>query len=147
MSKKCEVPKLSLVMLTITSIVIACTSFANYNEDGFNKVFSLFLTVTLWVSLLLGYISMFLFYKNKRICNFKGRVGIISFFSNRYAAIADACLILTVILLIVFIVINLKNSLIYSLIFGALFFTLNLHCVFNGKTFNSSIIKGREKDE
>lgn len=143
MKNKRKLPLLSVIMLAISASTIILSSFTDYNSDGMVRIMSLVLSICFWMGILIGYIYMFIFYRKKDKKNLKGRIGIISFFTNRYAVVLDVIMILDILLIVVLSLINFKMALVYSLLLGILFLTINLHCIFNGRVFNNSL-RGRE---
>lgn len=138
-----KLPLLSVIMLAVSASTIILSSFTDYSSGGTVRIISLVLSLCFWIGILIGYIYMFIFYRKKDKKSLKGRVGIISFFTNMYAVISDIIMILDISLIVILSLINFKMALIYSLLLGILFLTINLHCIFNGRVFNNSL-RGRE---
>lgn len=100
--------------------------------------------ITFWISALIGY--AFVIAANsvrKQITRLlsgshaflNGKIGVIMFFSNAYATIADVILIIS---FVTFVLINfseLNTSYLAYVFLFLLIFSFNMHCLFNGKIF------------
>lgn len=132
----CFVSGLSLVFIPLVDLEGTATQ----------KFFAILLALLFW----LGLISETVFFVlANRKCNvieerlvresgksFKGaRIGAISFFTCREAAVADILSGLSAIAVIVFIVFNISNDWLFTCATVILFFSFNLHCFLNGKNY------------
>jgi len=79
-------------------------------------------------------------YQIKMLKNNKKRVGIISFFENIPAMVADILCVLSLIVLIVLLALGSTSYICYVLIF-VFVFALCMHCVLNGKIYNTLFTK------
>lgn len=137
----------SVFMLCICALSLFLIIFTDYKAEGFAKVMSITVSLMLWISLFVGYIFMILFYRKSSDKKLKGKIGLISFFTNKFAVITDLLMILSVILMVVLSLLNVYTNVIYALLVSIFFISLNLHCVFNGKIFNNIISKKRGREE
>ena len=138
----------SFFMLCLCALSLFLVIFTDYQAEGFVKVISMVISLLFWISLLAGYILMILFYQKNPDKKLKGKIGIISFFTNKFAVITDLVMFASIIFMIVLSLLNVYFNVIYALLFSILFISLNFHCVFNGKVFNKMIIeKGGNKNE
>lgn len=146
MKKSMTLLKISIIMLFVSTIAIILTPLTDYNAMGGKKFFSVFISFVLWIGIITGYIYLIFFYRGMQKSEKKGRIGVISFFSNRYSVFIDLIFILSLILIVVFAIINFRNTFVFSLLFGVIFISANLHCIFNGRVFNKLIEKKRRED-
>ena len=134
---------LSVFMLFISSAMLFLTTFSDFQKDGIIKFISFSITLLFWLGVILGYTFMIVFYvKTKKP---KGIAGIVLFFTNKYAAIADCMLIASVVLTVAFTLLNVYSNIIYSLLISVFFLSLNLHAVLNGKVFRHKFLKEEMK--
>lgn len=131
---------LFLLMTTLSIVLIPVYMTDNADQP---TVFMYIGSVVFWFGIIAGYISLFLFYRRNRKIGAKGRIGLISFFRNRYAAIVDLVLLLAIIAVVVLAVLNTGTVVIFSLLFGIIFLFFNLHCICNGRVFHTLISKKR----
>lgn len=80
-----------------------------------------------------------------------GRPGIITFFSNVYATVADTTMILSFVIFIMINLTELKTTFFAYIFLFLLIFSIHMHCLFNGKIFKviqvSRTIKHARRDK
>lgn len=133
----------SVVALFIMSAMLLLMPFSV--ENGQQKpIFVVVVGITFWLSALIGY--AFAIAANsvrKQIMHLlsgshtflDGKVGVISFFSNIYASIADVILIISFVSFVLINFSELNTSYLAYVFLFLLVFSLNMHCMFNGKIF------------
>lgn len=146
MKRQRNIPVLSIIMLTESSITIVLSPFTDYRTTGTVRSISVILSLCFWVGLLVGYISLFMFYRKKSKSDIQGKAGAVCFFRNIYAAITDIIMIADILLITILTLIEFRMALMYSSLLGILFLSIHLHCIFNGKIFNHSL-KEKEEDK
>ena len=112
------------------------------------------ISLMFWGSGLVGYILLFLAERERRrlvsskgedIKKPKDRPGIIMFFSNPPAKVADIILIFSAVAFAVLCFTPWRDRYIAYLLLFLLFFSLHLHCLFNGRIYKAIQIKKKEK--
>lgn len=125
-----------IISYFVSSISLALTSFVSYEDSLMKKIISIIIGILFWAGLVVGIILIFVAKKqNENLSNAKG-IGLISFFKNRPAICFDVIMIVSLIISIVVIVIQ-SESFIGSLIIALFVFSFEMHCILNGKTYNS----------
>lgn len=125
---------ISVFCLQAASLAVIFSVFADYRSTGFQKIYSICISLLFWGGLAAGYILLVLFYSKNRKEKQKGLPGILKFFSNRYAAAADTGFFICILLLVIFSLIKFEQAWVYSVLLGGLFFSFHMHCILNGKT-------------
>lgn len=98
-----------------------------------------------WLGLSAGVVSQILLTKElkgtlaamKRSPRRKRGIGLITFLSNRYAAAADAVMVLSLILLILSLFLSRAFGYFCYIIWFVFLFSFSMHCVLNGKNYYS----------
>lgn len=99
--------------------------------------------ITIWVTLAVGIITQILLSKGlKTFLNKKGimsyrKIGVISFFQNKYASLADISFFISLVCFVVSMVCtNMNgNNFINFIFWTILVFSFSMHCILNGKVF------------
>lgn len=134
---------ISIIFLSISALSIALIPLYSMMGDEKSVSISYVGTALLWIGIIGGYITLFLFYRQYKQLNAKGSIGAITFFRNRYASVVDLILILAVALVVVLALLKTGTVGIFSLLFGIVFLLLNLHCIFNGRVYHTLLSKKR----
>lgn len=109
-----------------------------------------------WIFAITGYVLLILanrerkrfVLKHKKVLNMqKRRLGIMMFFSNIPAVVSDTAMICVVILLIIVQFTKLKDTYFINVMLFALNFSLHVHCLFNGKIYLMTKIKGKRGEK
>lgn len=140
---------LAVVFLLLMSVTILFMPMAS--KAGENNRQVLMLTGTaFWGSAIIGYM-MLIFANAKRKRFLKNEVGtdskmnclpgIITFFANVPATIADVVAILSLILTVVINFTNLRYDYISYVLLFLLILSLNMHCLFNGRIYKTTKFK------
>lgn len=151
MKKDIVLMKTVIVLLFISSFSLILSLFGDYNGNVLNVVMAYAVGVLFWGGLIAGYVLLLIINSHRKKTlvsktdNSAGRVGIISFFTNKIAIICDCAIPVLLILMIIFIFFPLNNQVITVIIYSLLVFSLHMHCVFNGLNFK--YIKSVKKKE
>lgn len=134
--------RLSVIALFLMSSTILLMPLPINMGENY-RIMTVLLGSFFWGTAIIGYVSIFLaarerkrLIKNKIITEDKNDFpGIRNFFSNQLAKVADVTMILSI---IVFVIINFTD-LIYEyiayIIMFLLIFSLNMHCLLNGRIY------------
>lgn len=99
---------------------------------------------TFWVSAIIGYLFVMLANIKRRefiIDKYDGnlsmncRIGVITFFDNVPATVADVTMISSFILLVIINFTSMRYSFIVYVLLAMFVFSLNMHCLFNGRIY------------
>lgn len=142
-----------LSALLIASIVCYCVMSLNFLimpvgnsvTDKSMRWLDILTGLIFWLGLIFGSVLYVIFsreckkwYKNnkgnKDIYKEK-KIGLISFFSNRMALVADICLIISILLFAVLMIFTDRTSYICFISIMLLVFSFTMHCILNGKSF------------
>lgn len=139
--------KLVIISLFISSFSLLLSFFGSYSGNAFNFIMALMTGILFWLGLIAGYVFLIIVntHRNQTVKagkydlseskRQKAKPGIICFLSNKYAAVADAAMVLFLILSLVFLFIPALNQGI-ALVFVSFFlFSLHMHCILNGVNF------------
>lgn len=100
--------------------------------------------IVFWATLIVGYILLYLANRKRKYDNSKfaqrdehkiKAMGALNFFSNYPAIIADFLLLSCIVIALIISVTNLKETYIPYFILFLFLFSLNSHCLFNGKIY------------
>ncbi len=109
-----------------------------------------------WVSLLVGYALLiranilrkcFIRRQIDSNASMKCRIGIITFFSNIPATIADAVMLTSILVISVIMFTSLKDNFIVYVLLFLLSFSFNMHCVLNGRIYKFIKFKCIRREE
>lgn len=138
--------RLSFVGSFLSSVSLFLIPFADINGQGIQKAFAYVAAAVFWSGFILEIIFVFASscdrkkIEKKRVDaggepSKKTGVGAITFFSNRLAAAADSIFIVTAIAVAVLSVLKVKNNIIVMFVTAIMFFSLNMHCILNGRNY------------
>ena len=97
--------------------------------------------IVFWVMLIIGIAAQIMLYLSLRksikadFTTKKRKIGLICFFSNRYAAVADLFMTLSVITLIISYAFTDASNYFNYIILSVFVFSLSMHCILNGRKF------------
>ncbi len=150
---------LSASAMLIMAATVLCMPYAVRNGEQ-NRLGIVAVGVVFWVSAITGY--GFLIAANivrKKILSLMsgsyssldGKPGIITFFSNVYATVADTTMVLSFVIFIMINLTELKTTFFAYIFLFLLIFSIHMHCMFNGKVFKlvqaSRTIKHARRDK
>jgi hypothetical protein len=139
--------KVTIASLFISSFSILLSFFADYNGNAFSVTMAVLTGVLFWLGLIAGYILLALINSHRKKFESNSKVSVskkskskrkpafITFFSNKYALVADFALILFFILTLVFMFIPVLNQSIALISIAFFLFSLHMHGIFNGINF------------
>lgn len=122
------------------------------NTTRRNPISVIMVGLMFWIFAIAGYVLLTLADRERKRFVLKhredlnaqnGRPGIITFFSNIPAVVADTAMVCTVILLITAQFTKLKDTYFVYIMLFVLNFSLHMHCLFNGKIYLMTKIKGK----
>ena len=125
---------ISMCLMAVSSVFFALFSFVDYNSvEKSARIWSFTISSVFWIALIAAWVLRLVLYKQlKKNNDMSGKPGIITFFSNNYAKIADIVMITAFVLSVIFLFTGLPN--IIKLIFISLFILgFQLHIALNGK--------------
>lgn len=138
--------KITCILLAVSSFSLLLSFFGDYGGNAFNVVMAALTGILFWACLIAGYalFAVINSHRKKYVKAKKSSVsernrkrlpGIICFFSNKYAIVADFAMILFFILTLVFIFIPFLNQSIAVIAIAILLFSVHMHCILNGMNF------------
>ena len=143
-------------LLTIMSFTFLLMPIANYMQNGWKQRLVLVIVgILFWISFISGYALLIITIKKfKKLFNqesFEAESKLpkcFKFFSNTYAAIADAILIAVIVVLIVITILGRMTGVFPYIVLAISVFSINMHCLFNGniyKTIRTNDTRERER--
>ncbi len=139
---------ISSAFIVIASIMIALIQFVGIDGTKEQKTFSLIIAITFWVSLVCSQVFFWLVSFNRRKTQTeknKAKIGLISFFQNKEAKIADLSMIFFAIVVIFLIIFNVDSGFLVTASVALLFLSFFMHCYLNSR--NYKFIKNIENKE
>ncbi len=142
-----SLPKFSRIILSlavVNSIFILSTIAVNLDTSEFETNLIYIIASGFWLSLILEIILVVLTTFKRKELEEKGykakslrdaQAGIVSFFKNFEASIADVILFICAISTVVIVRSQTNTQAIIIVDFSLLFLTFNLHCILNGKNY------------
>lgn len=97
--------------------------------------------IAFWGMLIVGVVAQLMLYISMRepiksdFSTKKRKIGLICFFSNRYAAIADLLMMVSAIILIISFIFTDASNYFNYIILSVFVFSFSMHCVLNGRKF------------
>lgn len=147
---------ISVICLLITSASILFMPLANIKATQTNNISLIVVGGLFWVSLVVGYVLLvranvlrrwFIQNRTNFETRMNSRIGILTFFSNVPATIADTVLITSLVVITVIFFTALKDKYIVYILLSLLTFSLNMHGVFNGRIYKSTKFKRIRREE
>ncbi len=140
MKKDITLFRLSVLCLFVSSFSILLTFIGNYEGDLFNVIFAVLTGVLFWGGLAAGYAILFVVNRHrKRFEASRGvknsRVGVLKFFSNKWAKIIDVWLIFMFLLNLVIMFVPVAGQAVQVVTIVLLIFLIHMHSLFNGINF------------
>lgn len=140
--------KAIIISLFTSSFSLILSYFGDYQGNIINVIMAYAVGVLFWLGLIIGYVLLFILSKHRKAKTKpkKSKPGIIVFFSNKPAKIADLTMVGSLILTLVFTFIPFLSFGIEIVFLAILVFSIHMHCLFNGVNFKyiNSIINKRE---
>ena len=140
---------LAAILQFLMSATILFMPFATRIGEQ-NRILAVLLGAVFWISAILGYTLLIIanakrkgFIRSKIDGNVKMncRAGIIEFFSNIPATIADVTMILSLLLFIIVGFTSWRYEYIAYLLLFFFAFSFNMHCMFNGRIYKATKIR------
>lgn len=134
----------SAILLLINAITVLFMPMATKLSESTNKISLIAVGITFWTSLLVGYVILIIANKERKYfllkkCRIRTNMncppGIISFFSNIPASIADGILIGSIVTMIVLWLLKLMTGYLPFVTLFLIFFSFNMHCMLNGRIY------------
>ena len=117
-----------------SSLALAFAGLTNDVTRG-GRIGNVFIGIVFWLGLAGGIVLSVLLSKQRKAAGAdEGKIGIINFFSNKPAIVFDCLMIVSCIASIVFLVLQSQIFIGYISI-ALFFFSLEMHCVLNGKNY------------
>lgn len=137
---------ISISMFFSSSLLLVFLYFVDYNDTGAKFIFAYVISTAFWVLFITAIvIQIVLLAKLKDKIGSIKDVGIIKFFNNIFAIVADVSCIVSLISTVILVVT--KNTNIVSFIsIAILFFSFEMHCVLNGRKFKYIFYSEKEID-
>lgn len=126
------------------STFLAMPKIVEISREAGRQVFLILLGLIFWISLILGYLLVFLANRARKLFIMRKldgdlpmgcHIGLITFFSNLPAIIADLIMIASFIALFIIYCVGAIDNYITYVILAILVFTLNMHGMFNGRIY------------
>lgn len=130
---------ISFTSILVTSLTFLWMPFIQENRFGLVVTGIIF-----WVTLFLGYILLYIANKKRKCCDSEFNkkddykiktIGLFKFFSNFPAIIADSILLLCIVFCFIMSITNLGKTYLPYFVLFLFVFSLNSHCLFNGKIY------------
>ena len=133
-------------LFALCGIAVICMPFVEYTVSTMNTVFSVIIGVAFWAGLLGGIICDLLLSKKRKAASAQGgRPGIITFFSNRLAKIADIAAAISFAASVAVLVSG-TTAAAGAIALGMFVFSFAMHCVLNGKNYHYITNSTEEKN-
>lgn len=116
--------------------------------DEDSRIMTIVLGSLFWGTAIIGYVSIFLaererkhLMKKKMIITEKSLPGIRNFFSNSVAKVADVTMMISIIVFVIISFTDLIYEYVSYIILFLVIFSLNMHCLFNGRIYKMTKMK------
>ncbi|MBQ7134424.1 MAG: hypothetical protein IJO20_08030 [Ruminococcus sp.] len=129
----------ALISLSVSPLSILLTFWGDYNGKVLNVIIAYLVGVLFWAGLISGCAMLFVVNKHRKADkSFRSKKklpGVISFFSNQHAMLADVFMAISFVLLLVFLFVPWFNQGVTVVLIAVFLFAFNMHCVLNGMNF------------
>lgn len=134
----------SIIFFLMLSVSFLLMPLGNEASTESISLYTLIAGLMFWISIIMGIITQcVLAYRRKnwqaihriKKARVAQRIGLISFFKNSYAAIADAATILSLIGLVIVMIATQGSGYICYVCISLFVFSFSMHCILNGKVF------------
>ena len=136
-------------MLAVSSFSLILSSIGNYKGNTINVIAAILAGSFFWLFLIGGYLLFALISghrkeyeklkkdsgNSRRVKRRNNRPGIICFFSNKYAAVADFALFISFFLILLFLFIPSVSRNIVIIMISVFVYSLHMHSILNGRNF------------
>lgn len=135
---------ISVFTFVLSSVSFMLFYFVDYQKNNFAKALGYLLPAIFWLGLIIAVIMQILISSKLKMEITKNRIGVVSFFQNRYAAIFDGLMIVSFIITAILLIKH-TNSFIVFFIIALFVISFEMHCILNGKYFNAIFLKENNK--
>lgn len=135
---------ISVFTFVLSSVSFMLFYFVDYQKNNFAKALGYLLPAIFWLDLIIAVIMQILISSKLKMKITKNRIGVVSFFQNRYAAIFDGLMIVSFIITVILLIKH-TNSFIVFFIISLFVISFEMHCILNGKYFNTIFLKENNK--
>ena len=139
---------LSVVLLFIGSASIVFMPLSSNISNAEFKLPVIINGLVFWISFIFGYLSLALANSQCKKINcekVKRKAGLFCFFSNRYAKVFDVLMVVSFIALVLMMIFGKTLYYVIFIILALLVFSINMHCIFNGRVVRTIIYKNEER--
>lgn len=143
---------LSVIFLSAMSLIVLVIPLMT--QQQYTRELSIIIAIFFWLVVFLGYGAVFLANRHRKefLCRRFGRdiqknfrPGIFCFYSNPFAKLADTAAIFLLLLFVGILCTPLKNTYFAVILLSVLVWTINMHSLFNSRTFRILKYKYKEK--
>ncbi len=127
---------ISVILMFISSFSLIIIPFSDFNGITIQKVLAYVIGAVFWLFLVAAWTIQIIL--SKQIKSDSKKFGLISFFSNKIAIAADIIALISLVATILMTIISgevVIPEIVSYLIISVFFFSLQMHCVCNGKIF------------
>lgn len=146
MNKEQKLFKSAVLMLFISSFSLIFSIFGNYDTTAFRKILAISGAVLFWLCLIVGYVFFALISERRKAYERrhrergvrpekKAKPGILCFFSNKFAMIADVTMAISLVATLVFLFAPTLNQNLAVIFVAVLLFSAHMHGILNGVNF------------
>lgn len=135
---------ISILAFVFSSASFMLFYFVDYQKNNFTKALGYLLPAIFWLGLIIAVVMQILISLKLKMEVTKNRIGVVSFFKNKYAVVFDALMIVSIIITVILLIKH-TNSFIVFLIISLLIISFEMHCILNGKYFNAIFLKENNK--
>ncbi len=134
----------SIVSFLLLAISFLLMSIESGNTSDSISVITIVSGAIFWVSIILGIVTQCVltnrrkkWYAENRVSQseIKQRIGLISFFKSKYAAVADIITAISLIGFIIAVFVTQGTGVVCYVFLAVFVFSFSLHCILNGKNF------------
>ncbi len=136
-------------LISILAFVFSAASFmlfyfVDYQKNNFTKALGYLLPAIFWLGLIIAVVMQILISLKSKMEVTKNKIGVVSFFKNKYAVVFDVLMIVSIIITLILLVKHVNNFIVF-LIISLLIVSFEMHCILNGKYFNTIFLKENKK--
>lgn len=135
---------ISILAFVFSSASFMLFYFVDYQKNNFTKALGYLLPAIFWLGLIIAVVMQILISLKLKMEVTKNKIGVVSFFKNKYAVVFDVLMIVSIIITLILLVKHVNNFIVF-LIISLLIISFEMHCILNGKYFNTVFLDKNNK--
>ncbi len=128
---------ISTMFVVVAAVMLVLIQFVEVDGTKFQMVFPMVIAAVFWLSVICSQVFMCLvnISRKKAKYNDDSKIGLISFFKNKEAMVADIALMVFAVEVVLLFIFKVNSGFIVTVSVALLFLSFFMHCYLNGKNY------------